>query len=418
MKNDCLNSLPSRLTVSFPLWLIYGTKGENSPYYNIEKVIREHKERGFNCIRIDSGAGLIHDLEGNLREPFDIGDMFGEYEKIPRQQHVIGDGGKCDLLARLIETFEACKRYGIYVILSQWYYLHTYWYHKAGDPVCDEMFAIEPRDRFDAFRKFWHYILLELERRGLDSQIAFVEVFNEADEHPYLCGTYEWGPNKDIGDEETVFYKSQHEQTIASLKELHPNIRFGYDVATTALAKENMPSNAEVYNFHSYYLWQVYDDAMEGHPEWFENKITPVMVTASREGRLPVDQGWYDRIAKFNDVKPSSIPEIEKTLEQTFLKNRERYAARREKILRFAKENADGRMPLVCGEGVSYICSKQILWEEHSEAYWDFVKEGLELYKKAGVWGAVIRTCCGPEDPCWELCAEKLLELNRFFLQP
>ena len=180
MKNDCLNSLPPRLTVSFPLWLFYGTKGENSPYYNIEKVIREHKERGFNCIRIDSGAGLIHDLEGNLREPFDIGDMFGEYEKIPRQQHVIGDGGKCDLLERLIETFEVCKRYGIYVILSQWYYLHTYWYHKAGDPVCDEMFAIEPRDRFDAFRKFWHYILSELERRGLDSQIAFVEVFNEA----------------------------------------------------------------------------------------------------------------------------------------------------------------------------------------------------------------------------------------------
>ena len=94
MLHEKNNALPSRLTISFPLWLIYGTKGEYSPYYDIDKVIREHKERGFNCIRIDSGAGLIHDLEGNLREPFDIGDMFGVYEEIPRQQHIIGDGGK------------------------------------------------------------------------------------------------------------------------------------------------------------------------------------------------------------------------------------------------------------------------------------------------------------------------------------
>jgi len=45
------------------------------------------------------------------------------------------------------------------------------------------------------------------------------------------------------------------------------------------------------------------------------------------------------------------------------------------------------------------------------------VKYGLDLYKKAGVWGAVIRTCCGPEDPCWTLCKDKLTELNRFFLE-
>lgn len=417
MLHEKNNVMPSRLTISFPLWLIYGTKGEYSPYYDIDKVIREHKERGFNCIRIDSGAGLIHDLEGNLRGPFDIGDMFGVYEEIPRQQHIIGDGGNCDLLARLIETFKACKKYGVYVILSQWYYLHSYWYHKAKDPVCDEMFAIAPKDRFDAFRKFWHYILLELEKEKLDSQIAFVEVFNEADEHPYLCGVYSWGANIAISDEETAFYRKQHEGTIAWLKEKHPGIAFAYDAATAAKAKENMPSNAEVYNFHSYHMWSVYDDAMNGHPEWFRNEITPEMVAASREGRLSVDQGWYNRVAKFNDIKPSCIAEIEESLEMVFLQNKEKYAAQRENLLRVAVENAGGKMPIVCGEGVSYICSKKILWEEKSEEYWRFIKEGLELYKKAGVWGTVIRTCCGPEDPCWELCADKLSELNNFFLE-
>ena len=47
------SELPKRLTVSFPLWLIYGTKGGFSPYYDIDRAVREHAERGFNCMRID-----------------------------------------------------------------------------------------------------------------------------------------------------------------------------------------------------------------------------------------------------------------------------------------------------------------------------------------------------------------------------
>lgn len=34
------------------------TEDDNSPYYDIDKAMREHTERGFNCIRIDSGTGL------------------------------------------------------------------------------------------------------------------------------------------------------------------------------------------------------------------------------------------------------------------------------------------------------------------------------------------------------------------------
>jgi hypothetical protein len=69
------------------------------------------------------------------------------------------------------------------------------------------------------------------------------------------------------------------------------------------------------------------------------------------------------------------------------------------------------------GEGVSYICSKKILWEENSEEYWKFIKEGLKIFKENNVWGTVIRTCCGPEDPSWDMCADKDLELNKFFLE-
>ena len=416
IKHPAFRKLPPRLTISFPLWLIYGTRGEYSPYYDIDRVMREHVERGFNCIRIDSGAGLIHDLDGNLREPFVIDSMFGEYERIPRQQRIVGDGGSCDLLARLVETMECARKYGIYVILSQWYYLHTYWFHGAGDPVADELFSIPSEKRVEAFGKFWHYILLELEKWGPDDRIAFVELFNEANEHPYMCGERLWGPDKNISDEEEAAFGRQHAEALAFLQREHPQIIFAYDAVGPHHVKETMPENAQVYNFHAYYLWSIYHRTMREHPEWFQNRVNAADVMTARANRRPVDPEWYERIAKHSDIRPECLPEIEAALEQKLTDMKEHYREELEERLREALTFAEGR-PLVCGEGVSYIASKEILWEERSEQYWVMVKYGLKRFKEAGVWGSVIRTCCGPEDPCWTLYADKLLELNRFFLE-
>lgn len=410
--------LPKRLTISFPLWLIYATKGENSPYYDIDRVIKEHAERGFNCIRIDSGAGIMHDLDGNPRAPFDIDPaVFGEYSNVPRQQNSFGDGGPCDLLARLIETFECVKKYGVYIILSQWYYLHTYWFHKAGDPICDELFALPLNERIPAFAKFWHYILSELEKRELTDRIVFVELFNEADDHPYLCGIRRWGsnPNRLVTDEERAFFRNQHEEAIAWLKSKHPNILFGYDCARAMENDPCLPENADVFNFHSYYLWKLYTVTLDEHPEWFKHQVTEEMVMATRAGRLPAAPDWYERVTLYNDIDQLYLPEIEKALEQKFIETRRQYVEKIDTALEQTIRNSNG-LPIVCGEGVSYICSKELLWEERSEAYWNIVKYGIKQYKKRGVWGTVIRTCCGPEDPCWYMCKDKLLELNQYFL--
>ena len=46
----------------------------------------------------------------------------------------------------------------------------------------------------------------------------------------------------------------------------------------------------------------------------------------------------------------------------------------------------------------------------------ELVGEMLKTYREMGLWGSVVRTCCGPEDPCWTLCPERLLKMNRIFL--
>lgn len=415
MPHSAFDRLPKHLTISFPLWQIFGTPGAYSPYYDIDRCIREHAERGFNCIRIESGAGLIHDLAGNPRPPLDVTDMFGRFELVPRQQHVTGDGGSCDLLARLVETCESAKRHGVFLILSSWYYLHTYWYHKANDPICDELFAIPPHERFAAFANFWHYILKELEARGLDDTIAFVEICNECNDHPYLNGHGNHGASKRLDPEETAHFREEHEAALAFLKREHPQLLFAYDTSSPPREDGCIPSNADVYNFHSYYLWSIYNEVADAHPEWFRGEITPAAVERSREGRRPVSPDWYERVARFNDLDMRYLPDFEAELEKKLAENLPKYVERFDRQLAFAKQHA-GNRPIVCGEGVSYICHKELLWEEHSDAYWELVLEGIQKYKEAGLWGTVIRTCCGTEDPSWTLCRDRLLACNRLFL--
>jgi hypothetical protein len=120
-------------------------------------------------------------------------------------------------------------------------------------------------------------------------------------------------------------------------------------------------------------------------------------------------------VALYNDMMPEALPKVEQALENKLISEREKYVTKMETTVKAALSNKAG-LPTVCGEGVSYICSKELLWEERSESYWAVVKQMLETYRDLGIWGSVIRTCMGPEDPCWDMCKDKIRELNLLFL--
>lgn len=69
-------------------------------------MVREHVARGFNCIRLDDGAGLMHDFDGNPRGPIRMGNAFGPYDDLLRQFGAIGGEGLCDPLERLIQPLK------------------------------------------------------------------------------------------------------------------------------------------------------------------------------------------------------------------------------------------------------------------------------------------------------------------------
>lgn len=452
-KHPAFARLPKKLTISFPIWGLFDTPGETAAYHDLDQFVREHVERGFNCIRLDGGAGLTHDKNGIPLGPVAIGDPFGQYSCVLRQMNCTGDGGKCDILERLISLCKSAKKHGVYLILSSWYYLHTFWL-LHDEQINATLFSIPPHQRFMFFAQQLDYILLELEKQGLDDSIAFAEIFNEAD-GLFFINSY--GRNR-LDKEELEQFRNEHEAAISMLQKKHPHILFAFDSYSPWADPNQIPRNLQVFNFHNYFMWDVYRNTIEKMPEFSTDILTPEDVRQTRAGRRPTEDDllscavdhvgrdcaesetfkstpiprlkedyayflsdlstWYARIAVYYNLDRTKFPEIESLLEKTLQENYFTYLEeinkKLDKVSKFREAFPD--IPIVCGEGVSYIGSKHLLWEEKSETYWHLVEQAILKYKKFGLWGTVIRTCCGPEDPCWTMCPNRLRQINELFL--
>lgn len=408
--------LPKRLTISFPIWGLYDT-GTGGKYHDFDKMMVEHKERGFNCIRLDDGAGLIHDRNGNLRGPIPLGQIFGPYEDRLRQFNAFGAPGFCDVHARLIGLFEAAKRHNIYIIMSSWYYLHTLWWVKDR-ALNAELHAIPPMERFQAFAEFLHYVLVELEERGLDSQIAFAEIFNEADGLRFVNG---YAQENGLTDEEIARFRVKHEEAIEWLRKRHPQLLFAYDAYKPDTDIRQLAGNMQVFNFHYYFMWgQLYCNVLENDDSFLiENKISKEELMALADSDYLPDKDWYHRIWYYANLDPAKTAQaaakISGYLDTHMDEFRDRFRWGMSQVQARIDANLP-QVPIVCGEGVTYSGGYALIWEEYSDSYWTLVGEMLKTYREMGLWGSVVRTCCGPEDPCWTLCPERLLKMNRIFL--
>ena len=69
----------------------------------------EIAERGFNCIRIDDGAGLLWDKDGNVREDVLISSPFGKYTDFTTY-HVIVKNKRLNILDRFFENLPCRKK--------------------------------------------------------------------------------------------------------------------------------------------------------------------------------------------------------------------------------------------------------------------------------------------------------------------
>ncbi len=417
-----------RMAISFWIWALWDT-GTNGFFNDLELRMAELVERGFNCIRIEGGAGITHDAEGRPRGELEFFAALPGHAHFTRQmEHMTG--GRVDLMKRLIELCTIAKRHNVKVILSSWYYLHTFWFTDKN--VTASLLGLPPEQRFMRFARGLDRILEELNQRGLADTIVTAEIFNEVNGLDFLGG---YGANKEAGEKLQKFRKL-HEEALDYLKERHPGVRFSLDTSTPSIHPEIVPRNAQVWTFHSYYLWSVYrvfEQNLVGGSEdladpavyapirqFLRRDLVPFQaILDSREGRPPMVRGWYRRIWLYRNLDPNAMPELERMLEENLQKHIDEYkqgATRAvEQAVRLRDELLPG-VPLILGEGVSYCADHRLRWEERSDAYWEVVEHAARAYREHGLWGAVARTNSGPEDPVWHEYPERLRRVNAVFM--
>ena len=425
---DQRQPVDGRLAISFWIWALWNT-GTNGFFNDLELRMAELLERGFNCIRLESGAGLTHDAKGRPRGELEfIAALPGHGQTTRQMEHMIG--GRVDLMQRLIELCTIAQRNNVKVILSSWYYLHTFWFTDKN--LTAELLGLPPEDRYIYFARGLDRIIEELKQRDLADTIAFAEIFNEADGMKFVGG---YG-KKNQPKEELNGFRKLHEEALDFLKARHPDILFALDTYTPRTSTELVPRNAQVWNFHSYYLWGVYGifegsllrpDSDLSDPNtyapirgYLRRDLVPFQaILDSRKGRPPLAAGWYRRIWLYRNLNPNAIPELERLLQENLERNIDQYKQKATEGAKHAVRMRDQhfpRIPLVLGEGVSYCADHWLRWEERSDAYWDVIEHAARTYRQHGFWGAVPRTNSGPEDPVWHEYPQRLQRANAVFL--
>lgn len=238
-----MNKNNDKLTICFSPWLAFF---KNQDYYS---VIKEIKERRFNCIRFDDGAGLLWDKYGNVRDDVLIRQPFGKYSK-NMDLHLMVDGERINILDRLLSICRAAKKLDVKLILSSWLFLHTNWFCEECDVT--PLFDLSTEEKIAFFANELSKILSVLRKEGLTDVVAFAEIFNEFDGLPF-AGEYK----NDLPKEKANWLRELHEKEIEKLKAEYPDVLFAFDTWKPDVQTEIIPRNIDVLNFHSYHVWPV-----------------------------------------------------------------------------------------------------------------------------------------------------------------
>lgn len=413
------------LTISFSIWALYAQQ-PGDVFGDCDAAMRGLRERGFNCIRMDDGAGLYAAPDGTPRGPVRIRPAFGRFSGDIRQMNLVTTPRTVDPRANLVRICRAADRHGIRVILSSWFFIHTTWMvdESVNGPIFE---GLSDEGKIAYFTDELDRALKVLEDEKLAHVVAFAELFNEFD------GLYFTARYGRLAADKAERFRALHEAAIGRLKKAHPSIRFGYDASSASIQEELVPRNADVLNFHHYYFWPIYQTLEHRSvretvvetpipPETAQYLRQPPLsiaeVVETRCGNLRVSNDWNARVRLYASLDDAKMPALEAAFDEVFARERETYVRNlKDGVARVValRDRILPGVPIVFGEGVSYVAGMRFLYEEKSERYWRMLEEQSRIFRGAGLYGAVPRTNSGPEEPGWQTCAEKFRRVNDLF---
>ncbi len=117
-------------------------------------------------------------------------------------------GNSVDVLKGLFQLMELAKKYDIYVILSDWVYMHTTWFVES-EALRNEVLGIPLQERLIHLARHMDRLVNMLKEKDLAGNIAWIEPHNEANSSDFPSG-----------DENHQL----HTEAIAFLRDRHPDI--------------------------------------------------------------------------------------------------------------------------------------------------------------------------------------------------
>jgi len=419
-----MNHIKDKLSISFWIWALQDMP-PGGCYHDLDRRMEELVARGYNCVYCESGAGLAFDLTGRPRGPVLVHPPYPGYSTLIRQQFAVGEAGPCDYLARLLELFRAAKRHGVKIILTSFYYLHTYWY--TDERVNDELLTLPPHEIYHRFAQQLSWLIDALKAEDLHTQLAFAEIFNEMDGLSFVG---DFGNTGHCPPEERRRFRDDHEAALAWLQERHPDVTFSVGTYTVRPDPDLLPRNAHVWNFHCYYAWSIYECVEhawvatgQGAPETrFMRKDAPppeeVQNLRARHGYRPAKADWDRRVWYYGNLDPDAIPEMDRLLAATLAQREADIRANVRNVVQAVADTHRKYLPgteIVMTEGVTYCASNALRWEENSALYWDIVGEAAQAFARLGLRGFVSRTNSGCDEPVWDITAPQVRHINRLF---
>ncbi len=249
-------SAPDKLTITLWDFSWYTRTGENEPFADLDASVREAVERGYNTIRICAMPFLLFGSGLDTRDiTFDR--LSGDYAANVRWYNV-GGRTMIDGRAHLLALFEACKRYGVVVILSSWEYQQSSAF-AAESSWWDALVAVDPEDRPLRLAEALSAMLDFLAEHGLDDRVVFTELHNEV-QGGHLTDGLEPAL---LREGELIFaLKPRLSRGIARFHELQPERPVTVNYAAVPLGGfRGVPAEIDIFVVHPY-VYGVIDETI------------------------------------------------------------------------------------------------------------------------------------------------------------
>jgi hypothetical protein len=386
--------------------------------------VRQAVDRGFNTIRICAMPFLLFGSGLDTSElTFDR--LSDDYAANVRWYDV---GGRTTIDGRkhLLALFEACRRHGVFVILSSWEYQQSSAF-AVDSSWWDALIAVPPDDRATRLAEAFSHMLDFLTEHGVDDLVVFTELHNEVQGGHLTEGLVRTG----VDDGELIVaLKPRLSRGIARFHELQPSRPVTVNYAAVPLGGfRGVPSEIDVFVVHPY-VYGVLDETtrvlhMHGPLADFApddhdaRDLLRAGAPPASEWVLPEADSWKYQASIIGAMMYFVHNWVDPAQFDRYLY--ERYESHRHEMSRVLRTWIDAASDFAIGHGIPLVFGEGWIGYTPLESEFEggpvgaeFCRLAMRESRRVGAYGTVVCSNAAPHHPMWSDVALQV-ECNEMF---